>query len=250
MMVIMLAGQARVGKTTLAKWLSEYLYHKGYYPVILPFAGMLKEEVAAMGLTKENNPIEYREMCQKIGSSKRAEDPDYWVNKFRERAAKIKDEDIIRLEDSPKTWAEKVVLVDDCRYLNEIALGNELNALKIFISKGKRELEDAQADWRQHESEEMANRYEDGDKDIQSMFHYRIVNEGTEVDYKKKVSALFDEWIELAGDLYTNICDCEVCTAHRLDRDIDLNVMIDQVIELLEKQLEQENKEASEDSDS
>jgi guanylate kinase len=250
MMVIMLAGQARVGKTTLAKWLSEYLYHKGYYPVILPFAGMLKEEVAAMGLTKENNPIEYREMCQKIGSSKRAEDPDYWVNKFRERAAKIKDEDIIRLEDSPKTWAEKVVLVDDCRYLNEIALGNELNALKIFISKGKRELEDAQADWRQHESEEMANNFEDGNKDIQSMFHYRIVNEDTEADYKKKVSALFDEWIELAGDLYTNLCDCEVCAAHRLDRDIDLNVMIDQVIELLEKQLEKDSEETTEDSDS
>lgn len=247
MMVIMLAGQARVGKTTLAKWLSEYLYHKGYYPVILPFAGMLKEEVAAMGLTKENNPTEYREMCQKIGAAKRAEDPDYWVNKFRERAATIKADDIVRLEDSPKTWAEKVVLVDDCRYLNEIALGNELNALKIFISKGKRELQDANADWRQHESEEMANKYEEGNKDIQSLFHYRIINEGSEIEYKNKVSALFDEWIELAGDLYTNLCDCEVCTAHRLDRDIDLNVMIDEVIKILEEQLE---KEDTKDSDS
>ena len=240
MMVIMLAGQARVGKTTLANWLAEYLYHKGYYPVMLPFAGMLKDEVKAMGYTKESHPKEYRELCQKIGAGKRAEDPDYWVKKFKEKALQIKDEDVERLEANPKGWTEKVLLVDDCRYMNEVALGRELGALQIFISRGKRELEDQHGEWRKHESEDMANAIEAGDKNYEDVFHYRVVNEGSLSDYKKKVTDLFDEWLIAAGES-DPLCTCEVCKSHRMDKDIDIEKVIDDLIHMIEEEMDKED---------
>ena len=61
MLVIMLGGKARVGKTTLAKLISKYAYEKGLSPMIIPFAAVLKEEVeATTGMPKESNPEEYR----------------------------------------------------------------------------------------------------------------------------------------------------------------------------------------------
>ena len=75
----MIGGQARVGKTTLAKWISEYAYNNKYTPVIVPFAAALKEEAAKKGYTKDTNQEEYREFCQTLGSTMRQEDPDYWV---------------------------------------------------------------------------------------------------------------------------------------------------------------------------
>lgn len=231
-----------MGKTTLANWLAEYLYHKGYYPVMLPFAGMLKDEVKSMGYTKETHPKEYRELCQKLGSEKRAEDPDYWVNKFRDRLMEIKTDDVDRLEANPKGWSEKVVLVDDCRYMNEVALGRELRALQIFVSRGKRELEDQHGEWRNHESEAMANHIEAGDKDYTDIFHYRIINDGSLTTYKNKAAELFDEWITIAGDMGP-MCNCQVCQSHRFDQDIDINKVIDDLVNLIEEQLQKEDKE-------
>ena len=43
MMVIMIGGKARVGKTTVARWFGEYLYNKGYSPVTVSFAELLKK---------------------------------------------------------------------------------------------------------------------------------------------------------------------------------------------------------------
>ena len=59
--------------------LVKYLYEKGYSPVNLSFAEILKKEVELTGLTKEKNPEEYRIACQVLGSTKRKEDPDYWI---------------------------------------------------------------------------------------------------------------------------------------------------------------------------
>ena len=81
----MIGGKARVGKTTLAKWLSEYAYKEGYSPVLLPFAQALKEEAETRGYSKDKNPEEYRLFCQTLGSEMRATDSDFWVNKFKDK---------------------------------------------------------------------------------------------------------------------------------------------------------------------
>ena len=113
MMLIMIGGKARVGKTTLAKILGECFYNKGFSPVYITFASILKEEVErTTGMTKESNSNEYREACQKLGSSKRKEDGDYWVKLLDRKLEEIKVQDVINLETDVKNWHEKVSIED------------------------------------------------------------------------------------------------------------------------------------------
>ena len=53
-----------------------------------------------------------------------------------------------------------MVIVDDCRYANEVKLCSELGGLLVFVRHGKRKIEDSKADWRNHESEDFANEVE------------------------------------------------------------------------------------------
>lgn len=234
MILIMLGGQARVGKTTLAKWLSEYAYNNGYTPIILPFAQALKEEAETRGYSKEKNPEEYRLFCQTLGSQMRSEDPDFWVKKFREKVKFIYEQEQKALKEDASTWHEKVIIVDDCRYMNEVACARDLKALTVFISSGNRLLEDHSAEWRNHESEEMANNVEAGKKDYEDIFHYTIKNEGDLPDYKKKCYDKFDEWFHiLAESLLHELCTCELCTASRDDREPDPETIIKQIIDMI-----------------
>ena len=230
----MIGGKARVGKTTLAKWLSEYAYNEGYTPVILPFAQALKDEATARGYSKDANPEEYRAFCQTLGSEMRKEDPDFWVKKFKEKIKFMYEQEQKALASEPDTWHEKVVIVDDCRYMNEVAAARDLKALTVFIASDGRELPEADAEWRTHESEAMANSLEDGDKNYTEIFDYIIKNNKTERNYKSKATDKFAEWFHILTEgLIGNLCTCELCMASREDRDPDAERVVQHIMDII-----------------
>jgi hypothetical protein len=230
----MIGGKARVGKTTLAKWLSEYAYNEGYTPVILPFAQALKDEAEKRGYSKDKNPEEYRAFCQTLGSEARKEDEDFWVKKFKDKIKFMYEQEQKALAEDPDTWHEKVIIVDDCRYMNEVAAARDLKALTVFISSGNRELPEAKAEWRTHESEAMANAIDDQDKNYTEVFYYVIRNEKSERLYKSKVTEKFEEWFHILSEgLIGNLCSCEMCLASREDRDPDAERVVQHIMDII-----------------
>ena len=194
MRMVMLGGRARVGKTTIAKMIAEFAYHLGFKPIFLPFAGPIKEEAKEKGYSKDKNSIEYRDYCQKMGAALRADDSDYWVNKWAsqvQEVIKLEAEDIERGE---KYW-ERVILVDDCRYLNEVAKGRDYDSIQIFISNGEREIDDQEADWRFHESEKMANNIEAKDPNYKGIFSTILLNDGNLDDLKSVIEIYSEVWL-------------------------------------------------------
>lgn len=233
----MIGGKARVGKTTLAKWLSEYAYKEGYTPVVLPFANALKQEAEAKGYSKDKNPEEYRTFCQTLGSDMRSKDPDYWVKRFREKITTMYEQEKAALEADPDTWHEKVVIVDDCRYMNEVAAARDLRALTVFVAAGSRELPEANAEWRTHESETLANSMELNDKNYTEVFDYVLYNNGTEKQYKAKAAQKFEEWFHILSEgLLGNLCTCELCQSSREDRTPDEEQIIKDILKLIDEE--------------
>jgi len=245
MIVIMIGGKARVGKTTLANQISKYVYGKGYAPIALSFATILKKEVETRtGLTKENDPEEYRLACQACGAEKRKEDPDYWVKKFEERLNELRVIDAANLETNASDWHEKCVVIDDCRYLNEVGIGRKIGALQIFVSHGTRQLIEHDGAWRKHESEDMANNIEVETKDYTGMFHYTIANNTTLESFTRRVNTMLPEWITYAQDIHDEQlnCDCLACVAHRAGKEIS-DAEIEAAIEAIYKLTKGQNND-------
>lgn len=222
MITIFFAGQARVGKTTAAEIVAKYAKKNDLKPVLLSFAKSIKDEAAAAGLTKESHPVEYRAFCQSIGETKRKQDPDYWIKKFKEQWLELYDKDNKAAQCMDKLWKETVVIVDDCRYLNELNLSKQIGAKTVFISKGTRDLAEAKAEWRQHESEDMANQYELGNKDYQDLFNYVVKNEGDLDEFKDKITDRLQLWLDISPQSYAE-CDCLACQKMRKDEKISLD---------------------------
>ena len=122
MQVIVLGGMGRVGKTDVADWIVDAAKEDGMNPVRLSFADPLKKQAAADAgygddwrKYKAEKPEDYRQVCQDLGASRRAEDPDYWVNLWKMQLASMAKEELeATIEDG--IWEETVVVVDDCRY--------------------------------------------------------------------------------------------------------------------------------------
>ena len=114
MQLIIIAGQAGVGKTTLANFIATESFELGFIPKLMSFAGVLKNIAKDNGLIKENSPEEYRVFCQKLGAEKREENPDYWVEEFEKEL-----QEQIALEEKSKAegkqYWERCIIVDDCR---------------------------------------------------------------------------------------------------------------------------------------
>lgn len=206
MYIIQLAGIARVGKTTAARFLGRELFKQGYLVVELPFAKALKDEVALLGVTKESNPAEYRRLCQDLGSFKRREDPNYWINKTEEALSAYIAKEIEGRMNDLEFW-EYCVIQDDLRYMNELAWGREYNAAQLYVFRGNRHISDMPAEWRKHESEDMANnidselrtwnaktlgRYDD-------LFTDYIINDGTLAEYDIDITTHVDKWLGATG---------------------------------------------------
>lgn len=229
MITILLSGQARVGKTTAAEFIADYAKKNDFKPVILPFAKSIKDEAAAAGLSKDTDPHGYRKYCQEIGEGKRKDDPDYWLNLFIAEWRKLSAKDAKAAQDETKLWKETVVIVDDCRYLNELNFGRLNGAITVFLSHGKRELFESTGEWRNHESEDMANRTENGNKDYVQMFDWIIKNETSLSDLHAKLFQRLPLWLGLVPESYVE-CNCISCSKNKKDESLTLEEFLEDLM--------------------
>ena len=202
MRIIQISGKGRVGKTTLAHLIAKYSFELGYIPVILPFADAIKKQAAALGITKEKDSSAYREFCQQLGANRRSEDPDYWVVRSYESIQEYMIKELDNKKEG-KTNFEYVIIQDDVRYMNELAFGRDIVATQIFLSQGIRKLEEEDADWRNHESETLANDIEHSYKkaNIQGkyddLFDVVVTNDGELDDLDYLVKQAIEYWLDI-----------------------------------------------------
>lgn len=227
MIVVFFAGKARVGKTTAANHLAKFAKKNDMNPVIVPFAKAIKDAAVAAGLSKDADPKAYRDYCQKIGAQRRAEDQDYWVKAFASTLMDLQLKDMEKMNDPEAFWKETVVIVDDCRYLNEINFGRTIGATVMFVSAGDRKLEDHEAEWRNHESEEVANKNDSGDKDYKDMFQWWINNDSSEKKFLEKLTDRFPIMLGLTPHSWSDQCDCAGCQAFYKDNKLSLEDLFD-----------------------
>jgi len=222
-----------VGKTALANLLAKEAFNLGFKPIILPFAGPLKDEACARGFNKKDSPSKYREFCQVHGALKREIDPNYWVKKFEDKLMAIYEAELKDLKEGLAYW-QRIVIADDCRYENELSLGKKHKACTIFVSPGNRPLEDMRGKWRQHHSESMATDIEDGDNDLLSLFRYVITNDGTEDDLSYQVESLAPLWTGLQASPNYNKKEARLAMQELVDLFLD---------DLLESDYNEEDEE-------
>lgn len=244
----MIGGKARVGKTTLANIVAEYCVNNNFTPRMVPFAYGIKKAAELKGLTKDSNPKEYREFCQNLGESMRIKNPDHWVNEWKLKVEEIAKEEQVALNEQTNNdipFKERIVIVDDCRYMNEIAAARDYNANTIFVKQGKRKLFEDDGEWRKHESETLANKIEENDKNYLDIFKFKIPNDSSIDVFKKHILKNIPIWFDLLADKSKIECDCELCKANRENRDPDPEKVIEELMDLLEKSLDEEDKNES-----
>ena len=204
-----------MGKTTAANTIAAVARGAGLTPVILPFAKAIKDAALAAGLTKEANPNEYRHFCQNEGGGRRAAEPDYWVNKFLESWKELETAEKAML-DSDNLFSETVVIVDDCRYSNELDAAKKIGAITVFISRDGRILDDSNGEWRKHESEQMANDKDNNDPALNDLTCWVVRNGVAESIFIEKIKYRCQTWLEI--DVLGMVdCDCAACKSLKTD---------------------------------
>ena len=225
MHVVVLGGMARVGKTDVADFLEDEAIDAGLKPHRISFATPLKEQAAMENgydrdwrKFKEDQPEEYRNYCQEMGASARAEDEDYWVDLWVERLNEIQEKELNQYGPDGQ-WQESIVIVDDCRYPNELEAAKMFDALTLFIYAGKRSssLADIDADWRAHESEEMSQKIEAMIEGYTDLFQWSIFNDGTFKDLINKLDKRSRHLLGLSPARFGNLCMCSECVSFRAD---------------------------------
>jgi hypothetical protein len=201
MRIIQISGKGRVGKTTLAHLIAKYSIDLGYNPVILPFAAAIKQSAEEQGITKETDSSKYREYCQELGASKRAEDPDYWITRTFETIQEYMLKEIDNKQYIRPDF-EYVIIQDDVRYMNELAFGRNLVATQIFVHPDDRLLPEHNAEWRNHESETLANNYDqmlDGSQanNYVDLFDILIYNGESLKKLEEYVKKNVKEWLDI-----------------------------------------------------
>ena len=238
-----------MGKTFLAKTLAKQAFDCGVVPVLLSFAGPLKEEAIKKGYNKDEFPEKYREYCQDIGATMREGDPDYWVKEMHSSISKALKDERKHLEAGDKYW-ERCIIIDDCRYTNEIAYGMAKDAIRIFLSSGKRHLKDE--DWRHHESEALANLIESGEgEEYRNLFQHILYNDKTEKDLARRIKPMVPVWcgIKIGCDDGTLLCGCENCKSRRDGNMLGPDSLFGELLDLLELEEWELDDEETEEGD-
>ena len=218
MQLIIIGGQAGVGKTTLAHLIAKQAFELGFIPVVSSFAASLKNSAEEAGCSKKENPEGYRKFCQEMGAAKRKEDPDHWVKLFDQSIETIREEEKKDLDSNEKFW-ERCVIVDDCRYANEVKYGLENNATSLFLLYGERKNPNGKKKWRSHESEEMGNTICRTPTLFGDAFQYFIYNDGNLKDLEEKVALSSPFWCNVQADPDSSIKMKEIsrCLSELID---------------------------------
>lgn len=201
------------------------LYEDGYTPAYLPFAAALKEDASRAGYGKDVNPVEYRKYCQNWGAKRRQENQDYWIERWVKQYEKY-----MYKETSGERESETVILVDDCRYVNETEAIKLRGGKTIFIAGGERTLADEDSPWRKHESEALANLIEKTIKHRPSAltpFCHLFWNNKSLEDLEENILFAYEDWLE------DDPCKCELCFARREGRSPDMTTVFEEIKEIL-----------------
>ena len=102
MNMIILAGRARVGKTTFAQLVAEQVFRIGQVPVLMSFASPIKEEAIRKGYSKEHTPDKYRQFCQELGAGKRESDKDYWIRELDKSVREVQEDEQVDINNNKK----------------------------------------------------------------------------------------------------------------------------------------------------
>ena len=246
MIVIGFAGPARVGKSFVTESLKDQAEAAGWNVTVLPFAKPLKDEASANGFGKEVDPEGYRKYCQEVGAAARADNADHWLDGWRQLLA-----DVIAAEHADDSGTPYMVIADDVRYENELAAIRSRGGSVLFMHPGERELPEAGAAWRTHESEDLAN-HAIGSWDLpKNMFDGILYNQGTSVDMDKWTSFYFRDLINDPSD-GRDICDCEACNAKLENREMDTDQIdkeLGDILKDMEDRLNKRRKEEGDDND-
>jgi hypothetical protein len=249
MIIVGFAGKARTGKSLVCQTLYDMAHDAGWDVKIKPFAGPLKHHVVTdLGFSKTTHPEEYRLNCQQVGAARRKEDKDYWTNLW------LSDMNKEFKEEMDKADRPCLYLVDDVRYANELRLLRKCDAISIFVKHGKRKIEEPSGQWRNHESEDMANLAERSSNEVlyDIGFDYVLSNDGSSIELGK--------WAEIfvSTILITHkseACNCEGCQAALENRlpdtdklDKELDDMLNEIRDALKE--EDEDNDDAQDSDS
>jgi guanylate kinase len=233
MIILGLSGKARAGKSRLSRELFKAAEKQGWEVLVKPFAGPLKHYVSTkLGFTKEDNPLLYRENCQKIGAKKRLEKADHWVDLWYDSILES------RLEELSNSTNPVLYLVDDVRYINEMKIlkNPKVNATLVFVKHGDRPIEDATGAWREHESEKLANLFETTSNETlkkEYKFDFVIHND--------KEESVLEQWANsFLTFLSTNDpCLCESCSSNFEMRAPDIDKIDAELKEFLDDVLEE-----------
>lgn len=195
MKIIQISGKGRVGKTTLANLIGKYAFELGYHVAMIPFAKGIKDLAEEQGITKEMDSSAYRDFCQELGARKREEDPDYWVARAYNSIEECMIKEIENKKAGKPCW-QYVIIQDDVRYMNELGFGRDLSAFSICLLHANRELPEANAEWRKHESETLANEVEAKPLNYADLFDIFIGNTGTIQDLEDIVKEDLEDWLD------------------------------------------------------
>ena len=154
MRLIGLTGQARAGKTHVARQLMAIAFSKGFVPELVSFADPIKDAAKEQGLTKEKDHVKYRKFCQKFGAEKRSGDPGFFLDEAQMKILTAIDNENLDIECNEKYW-ERIIIIDDVRYQNEVDMILRQGGQLMHICAGER-LPYPKARWRNHESEKLA----------------------------------------------------------------------------------------------
>lgn len=186
MNIIAFAGQARAGKTTMARAFGRAAAKLDMKPIYFSFADPIKDEAAKAGIDRETDPLRYREFCQNFGRTMREQNPDYWVEAMSKRLEKAAKADSVHLEKSvvfDTSYYETTIIIDDLRYENEYDFIKKLGGHVLLVVRPG--LPDPNAEWRGHESEEFGNYWTSQDTDnLAGVFSGVIINDADTPDDK------------------------------------------------------------------
>lgn len=215
--MIIIAGPAGAGKTTLAKMIAEQAFELGFIPELLSFAGALKDKAKKMGFDKETHPKQYRKFCQEEGKSKRDTNPNYWVNEFKKKLDTVISKESSDLNDNKKYW-ERCVIVDDCRYPNEVEFGLSNKATMLFISYGDRKNPRKNEEWMNHESEELNKIVDEKPEKFSAVFPYILDNNGTIEDLSIVAQDMTATWCNVEdAEVQNKIKKISQCVEELID---------------------------------
>ena len=220
MQIVFIAGQAGMGKTTVATIIAEESFKLGLKPVLESFAKPIKEAAIDRGFSKEEFPDKYRRFCQRLGALKRKEEEDYWVNRIRNRLVEIKQQEQDDIESGKKYW-EHIVIIDDCRYLNEIQLGKEENAFLMFLSKGRKAIKTGT--WRKHESEVLSKEIDNNKlSPLRELFSYILSNDISYDELVEEIKEIVPLICGIEAESRSNGCKCPSCSGSSETQVFDL----------------------------